>query len=103
MPGERLSALTPGAGKIPAGDAVVRLFESEGWVWQNVKVPDYMHLLVRTGGVVHQAILFIPGDGAEHVRPHAQTRRFAPRPGRRARRLLTCALACEDLRRDGHA
>ncbi|MGJ9413959.1 M15 family metallopeptidase [Aeromicrobium sp. CF4.19] len=34
---------TPGAGKIVADDAVVRLFEAQGWVWQNIDVPDYMH------------------------------------------------------------
>lgn len=43
IPGKRNSARTPGPGKILPGDAVVRLFESEGWIWQNIKVPDYMH------------------------------------------------------------
>jgi hypothetical protein len=43
VPGKRHSARTPGPGKILPGDAVVRLFESEGWIWQNIKVPDYMH------------------------------------------------------------
>jgi hypothetical protein len=36
-------ARTPAPGKILPGDRVVRLFEREGWVWQNIKVPDYMH------------------------------------------------------------
>lgn len=43
VPGKRNSARTPGLGKILPGDEVVRLFEAEGWIWQNIKVPDYMH------------------------------------------------------------
>lgn len=43
LPGKRNSARTPGPGKILPGDDVVRLFEAEGWIWQNIKVPDYMH------------------------------------------------------------
>ena len=43
VPGKRNSARTPGPGKILPGDEVVRLFEAEGWIWQNIKVPDYMH------------------------------------------------------------
>lgn len=43
VPGKRTSARTPGPGKILPGDDVVRLFEAEGWIWQNIKVPDYMH------------------------------------------------------------
>ena len=34
---------TPGPGKILPDDATVRLFEDEGWTWQNIDVPDYMH------------------------------------------------------------
>ncbi|MFD8472350.1 M15 family metallopeptidase [Streptomyces globisporus] len=34
---------TPAAGKILENDAVWQLFADEGWVWQNIKVPDYMH------------------------------------------------------------
>ncbi|WP_019146179.1 M15 family metallopeptidase [Aeromicrobium massiliense] len=30
-------------GKILKDDRVVRLFEREGWIWQNIKVADYMH------------------------------------------------------------
>ena len=43
VPGKRESARTPGPGKILPSDEVVRLFEDEGWIWQNIKVPDYMH------------------------------------------------------------
>jgi hypothetical protein len=43
VPDKRDSARTPGPGKIVPDDAVVRLFEAEGWIWQNIKVPDYMH------------------------------------------------------------
>jgi hypothetical protein len=43
VPGKRNSARIPGAGKILPDDDVVRLFEAEGWIWQNIKVPDYMH------------------------------------------------------------
>jgi hypothetical protein len=34
---------TPGPGKILEKDDVWQLFIDEGWVWQNIKVPDYMH------------------------------------------------------------
>lgn len=37
------SERSPGPGKILADDPVVELFEDEGWVWQNIDVPDYMH------------------------------------------------------------
>jgi hypothetical protein len=43
VPSKRESARSPGPGKILPSDEVVRLFEAEGWVWQNIKVPDYMH------------------------------------------------------------
>ena len=43
VPGKRNSARTPGPGKILPDDDVVRMFEAEGWIWQNIKVPDYMH------------------------------------------------------------
>ena len=43
VPDKRNSARTPGPGKILPDDDVVRLFEAEGWIWQNIKVPDYMH------------------------------------------------------------
>jgi hypothetical protein len=42
-PSKRYSARTPGPGKIVDGDFVVQLFEDEGWIWQNIDVPDYMH------------------------------------------------------------
>ncbi|EFQ83297.1 hypothetical protein HMPREF0063_11570 [Aeromicrobium marinum DSM 15272] len=34
---------TPGPGKILPGGPEVALFEDEGWIWQNIDVPDYMH------------------------------------------------------------
>lgn len=43
VPGKRHSPRTPGPGKVIPGSEVVQLFEAEGWVWQNIKVPDYMH------------------------------------------------------------
>jgi hypothetical protein len=33
----------PGPGKILEGGLVWRTFRAEGWVWQNIDVPDYMH------------------------------------------------------------
>ena len=33
----------PGKGKILQAGLVIRLFEDEGWIWQNIDVPDYMH------------------------------------------------------------
>ena len=43
FPSKRLAARTPGPGKILKGGAVWRLFTQRGWVWQDIKVPDYMH------------------------------------------------------------
>ncbi|MDO9377254.1 MAG: M15 family metallopeptidase [Nocardioidaceae bacterium] len=34
---------TPGKGKVLRGGLVWRLFEREGWIWQNIDVADYMH------------------------------------------------------------
>lgn len=34
---------TPGRGKILEKGLVWRLFTNEGWIWQNIDVPDYMH------------------------------------------------------------
>ena len=34
---------TPGPGKITRKDEVWQAFKTEGWIWQNIKVPDYMH------------------------------------------------------------
>jgi hypothetical protein len=42
-PGPRHHARTPGKGKILRGGLVWRLFRGEGWIWQNISVPDYMH------------------------------------------------------------
>jgi hypothetical protein len=33
----------PGPGKIVEGGLVWRRFRAEGWIWQNIDVPDYMH------------------------------------------------------------
>ncbi|MGJ9423194.1 M15 family metallopeptidase [Aeromicrobium sp. CF3.5] len=33
----------PAPGKITPDDSTVRLFEDEGWIWQNISVADYMH------------------------------------------------------------
>lgn len=42
-PSAKHAARTPGKGKVLEGGLVWRLFTDEGWVWQNIKVPDYMH------------------------------------------------------------
>lgn len=42
-PSARHSERSPGPGKILKGGLVWRAFTDEGWVWQNIKVPDYMH------------------------------------------------------------
>lgn len=34
---------TPGPGKILEKGLVWRVFDREGWIWQNIDVPDYMH------------------------------------------------------------
>ena len=42
-PGDRYAERTPGKGKILSGGVVWRTFLAEGWIWQNIQVPDYMH------------------------------------------------------------
>lgn len=42
-PSGRHRARTPGPGKILEEGLVWRLFDREGWIWQNIDVPDYMH------------------------------------------------------------
>ncbi|MFE5602614.1 M15 family metallopeptidase [Streptomyces coelicoflavus] len=42
-PSARYSARTQGKGKVLEGGVVWRAFVEEGWVWQNIDVPDYMH------------------------------------------------------------
>jgi len=42
-PSPRHHRRTPGPGKILKGGPVWRTFVREGWIWQNIDVPDYMH------------------------------------------------------------
>lgn len=42
-PGPANATRTPGPGKILRGGLVWRTFRAEGWIWQNIPVPDYMH------------------------------------------------------------
>ena len=42
-PSSRYAARTEGMGKILKGGTVWRAFTEQGWVWQDIKVPDYMH------------------------------------------------------------
>jgi hypothetical protein len=42
-PSAQHAARTPGPGKVRKGGIVWRAFVEEGWVWQNIDVPDYMH------------------------------------------------------------
>lgn len=42
-PSAKYADRTPGPGKILQGGAVVEAFVEEGWIWQNIDVPDYMH------------------------------------------------------------
>ncbi len=42
-PSSKYAARTEGKGKILKGGLVWRAFTGEGWVWQDIKVPDYMH------------------------------------------------------------
>jgi len=43
VPSARFAARTDGPGKILKGGLVWRLFKDRRWIWQNIKVPDYMH------------------------------------------------------------
>ena len=43
QPGREFAKVKDGPGVIRKGSLAVRLFEERGWVWQNIKVPDYMH------------------------------------------------------------
>lgn len=42
-PSAEFAERTPGQGKVLRGGLVWRVFKSEGWIWQNIPVPDYMH------------------------------------------------------------
>lgn len=42
-PSARFADRTPGRGKVLEGGVVWQAFIDEGWVWQNIDVPDYMH------------------------------------------------------------
>ena len=43
QPGREFAKAKDGPGVIRKGSLPVQLFEERGWVWQNIKVPDYMH------------------------------------------------------------
>ncbi|MFE4424712.1 M15 family metallopeptidase [Streptomyces sp. NPDC056817] len=43
QPSSRYAARTPGTGKITEGDAVWQAFHADGWIWQDIKTPDYQH------------------------------------------------------------
>ncbi|MFI1731012.1 M15 family metallopeptidase [Streptomyces acidicola] len=42
-PRAEYNARTEGKGKILEGGTVWRVFVDEGWIWQDIDVPDYMH------------------------------------------------------------
>lgn len=43
FPSKKYAERVEGPGAIVKGGFVWRLFRAEGWVWQDIKVPDYMH------------------------------------------------------------
>ena len=43
FPGPENRVRDAGPGKITKGGLVWRTFRAEGWIWQNIDVPDYMH------------------------------------------------------------
>lgn len=43
VPDAKYAKVKEGPGVIRKGSPVIRLFRERGWVWQNIKVPDYMH------------------------------------------------------------
>lgn len=43
IPGPENRERTEGPGKILKGGPVWQLFTAEGWIWQNIDTPDYMH------------------------------------------------------------
>ncbi len=42
-PSAKFASAKEGPGVIRKGSLPVRLFKERGWIWQNIKVPDYMH------------------------------------------------------------
>ncbi|WP_258534985.1 M15 family metallopeptidase [Streptomyces sp. PT12] len=42
-PGPEFAERDEGRGRILEGGLVWRAFTEEGWIWQNIDVPDYMH------------------------------------------------------------
>ncbi|MDT0320611.1 M15 family metallopeptidase [Streptomyces millisiae] len=42
-PSAEFAERTEGRGKVLEGGLVWRTFTDEGWIWQNIDVPDYMH------------------------------------------------------------
>ncbi|CAN5208267.1 hypothetical protein BH09ACT10_BH09ACT10_08900 [soil metagenome] len=42
-PSAEFAKRTPGQGKILKSNNITKLFESEGWIWQDISVADYMH------------------------------------------------------------
>ena len=43
QPSARNARTSSGKGVIREGSQPVQLFNARGWIWQNIKVPDYMH------------------------------------------------------------
>lgn len=43
VPNRKNRLREPGPGVILKGGPVWRIFRAEGWIWQNIDVPDYMH------------------------------------------------------------
>lgn len=43
FPSSQNKSRQPGPGVILEGGLAWRLFQDEGWIWQNIDVPDYMH------------------------------------------------------------
>ena len=43
VPTAQTRARVPGPGVVVKGGLVCRLFRERGWIWENIKVADYMH------------------------------------------------------------
>lgn len=80
-PSAELAPRTPGKGKILKGDAVWRAFRDEGWVWQNIDVPDYMHFDTGYPSKPYQAPRRSPSPSPSRPQPQQPLESSRPQQG----------------------
>ncbi|MFG3133535.1 M15 family metallopeptidase [Streptomyces tendae] len=64
-PSAEFAGATEGKGVIAEGGLVWQAFMDEGWIWQNIRVPDYMHFDTGYPSAPYTGVRPTPSPGQE--------------------------------------